>query len=122
MTSLAVIRADSTSKMKTALWDLIRYGRMSFADKPRKLDPAFADEILVDVMGSPLRRKCDAAAIVSLGDSASVAIGRLRKIHPPAHVIIVSPKHGVYQDLAERISMLPEIDLTRNRINELEPD
>jgi hypothetical protein len=110
--SLAVVRADDISKVKTALCDLVRYARLTFADKARRLEPAFADNILIHVMKSPLRTSCDAASIVPLTDEASAAIGRLRKIHPPAHVIIVSPRHEIFHELINYVDILPEIDLT----------
>ncbi len=109
--SLAVVRADDISKVKTALCDLVRYARLTFADKARRLEPAFADNILIHVMKSPLKTCCEAASIVPLTDEASAAIGRLRKIHPPAHVIIVSPRHEIYHELINYVDILPEIDL-----------
>jgi hypothetical protein len=111
MNSMAVVRADDVSKVKIALCDLVRYGHMTFADRARKLDPTFADNILVHIMKSPLRASCSAAAIVPLEDQASIAIGRLRKIHPPAHVIIVSPRHEIYHELVNYVDILPVIDL-----------
>ncbi|MDP3103415.1 MAG: DUF356 domain-containing protein, partial [Candidatus Methanoperedens sp.] len=60
----------------------------------------------------PLRTCCEAASIVPLSDEASAAIGRLRKIHPPAHVIIVSPRHEIFHELINYVDILPEIDLT----------
>lgn len=112
MNSMAVVRADDMSKVKTAICDLIRYGQFTFFDRARRLEPAFADNILVHVMKSPLRTSCEAAAIVPLVDEPSAAIGRLRKIHPPAHVIIVSPRHEIYHELVNYVDILPEIDLT----------
>ncbi|MCE8423767.1 MAG: DUF356 domain-containing protein [Candidatus Methanoperedens sp.] len=111
MNSMAVIRADDVSKVKITLYDLIRYANLTFSDGARKLDPTFADNILTHIMKSPLRTCCSSAAIVSLEDQASVAIGRLRKIHPPAHVIIVSPRHEIYHELVNYVDILPEIDL-----------
>ncbi len=110
--SLAVVRADDIAKVKTALCDLVRYGHLNFADKARRLEPAFADNILIHVMKSPLRTCCEAASIVPLTDEPSAAIGRLRKIHPPAHVIIVSPRHEIFHELVNYIDILPEVDLT----------
>jgi len=110
--AFAVVRADDKSKVKIALCDLVRYARLTFADKARKLEPAFADNILIHVMKSPLRTCCEAASIVPLSDEAGAAIGRLRKIHPPAHVIIVSPRHEIFQELINHVDILPEIDLT----------
>ena len=111
MNSMAVIRADDASKLKTAIYDLIRYANLTFSDKARKLEPMFADSILTHIMKSPLRACCSSAAIVPLEDKASVAIGKLRNIHPPAHVIIVSPIHEIYHELVNYVDILPEIDL-----------
>lgn len=121
MNSMAVVRADDMSKVKIALCDLVRYGHMTFADRARKLEPTFADNILIHIMKSPLKVSCSAAAIVPLVDQASIAIGRLRKIHPPAHVIIVSPRHEIYHELVNYVDILPEIDLMFEPAAEPEP-
>lgn len=118
MNSMAVVRADDVSKLKIAICDLIRYGHLTFADKARKLEPAFADNILVHVMNSALISSCEVAAIVPLNDQASVAIGRLRKIHPPAHIIIVSPRHEIYHELINYVDVLPEMDISLNSYSE----
>ena len=112
MNSIAIVRADDASKVKIALYDLIRYANLTFSDGARKLDPTFADNILIHIMKSPLRACCSSAAIVPLEDHASVAIEKLRKIHPPAHIIIVSPRHEIYHELVNYVDVLPEIDLT----------
>ncbi len=112
MNSMAVVRADDVSKVKIALYDLVRYANLTFSDKARKLEPTFADNILTQIMKSPLKVCCSYAAIVPLEDQASIAIGRLRKIHPPAHVIIVSPRHEIYYELMNYVDILPEIDVT----------
>ncbi len=119
MNSMAVVRADDPSKIKIALHDLVRYGHMTFADSARKLEPTFADNILIHIMKSPLKACCSAAAIVPLVDQASIAIGKLRKIHPPAHVIIVSPRHEIFHELVNYVDILPEIDLTFEPMEEL---
>jgi hypothetical protein len=118
MNSMAVVRADDAAKVRIALYDLVRYGHMTFADHARKLEPTFADNILVHIMKSPLKACCQAAAIVPLEDQPSMAIGRLRKIHPPAHVIIVSPRHEIYHELVNYVDILPEIDLTFESVAE----
>ncbi len=108
MNSLAVIRATNDSNLKIALHDLVRHGHLSLANVPKKLEPSFADNILVHVMKSPLKNRCMAAAVVPLMNSASAAIGRLRDIHPPAHVIIISPRYEIYYELINYIEKLPE--------------
>jgi len=111
MSSFAVVRADDIDKVRVAICDLIRYAHLTFDGKVRRLEPAFADDILVHVMQSPLRTRCEAACIVSLNEEASATIGKLRKIHPPAHIIIVSKRHDVYYDLVNYIDFLPEIEV-----------
>lgn len=115
MNSLAVIRADGNSKLRTALCDIVKYGHMSYSSAPKRLEPSLADNILVNIMKSPLKSRCTAAAVVPLMDSAGAAIGRLKKIHPPAHVIIVSPRHEIYHELIDYIEMLPEAFFTRKQ-------
>ncbi len=112
LNSLAVVRAQGIVQVKTTILDFIRYGRLSFVDKPRKLEPVIADKILINVLKSPLRMNCEAAAIVPLENEASAAIGLLRKIHPPAHVIIVSPRHDIYDRLVKYVDILPVFDMT----------
>lgn len=111
MKSLAVVRGDDISKVKTALRDLVRYAHLSFIGNARMLEPEFADNVLVSVMKSPLKSCCEAASIVPLDDDASIAIGRIKRIHPPAHIIIVSPRHEIFYELAESVEVLPEIEL-----------
>lgn len=113
--SFAVVRADDISKVKTALCDLVRYANLNFVGSAKRLEPAFADNILTNVMKSPLRICCEAASIVPLNEDASAAIGRIRKIHPPAHIIIVSPRHEIYYELINYVDVLPDIELEIER-------
>lgn len=114
MKSIAVVRADSNLKVHTALLDLRRYGRIVFAEPPKTLAPEYADDILTSVLNCPLKNKCSAAAVVLLNTSPSVAIGKLSKIHPPAHVVIVSSKHDIYDELAKNVELFPDFEVHKN--------
>jgi hypothetical protein len=111
MNSFAVIRADDMDKVRVTLCDLVRYAHLTFDGNVRELEPAFADDILVHIMKSSLRSHCEAACIVPLNEDASAAIGRLRKIHPPAHVIIVSGRHDIYYELINCVHLFPEMEV-----------
>ena len=113
MKSFAVIRADTNIKIHTTLLDLRRYGRMVFDGPPKSMSPDYADEILGSVIKRPLKNKCNSAAVVSLNTIPSVAIGKLTKIHPPAHVVIVSSKHDIYNELVENFEILPDFEVRR---------
>ena len=109
MESFAVIRADDQAKLNTAISDLQRHGGLTFASAPKELKASAADKILVHVMKVPLKKACRAAAIVSLNDDPGVAIDVLGRIHPPAHVIIVSSRHDIYNQISECIGKLPDL-------------
>lgn len=113
MKSFAVIRADSANKVHTALLDLRRYGRMAFCGVPKFISSAYADDILTEVLTTPLRNKCNSAAVVPLNTVPSVAIGKLSKIHPPAHIIIISPKHDIFEDLKDGIDSFPDFEVRK---------
>ncbi len=110
MKSFALVRADNSDKVKIALHDLERYGDIQFSASPRSIEANYADELLVSVMGVPLKSKCNSAALVELKNHAGLAISRLKKIHPPAHVVIISPKHNVFEELATKFRLYPEFD------------
>jgi hypothetical protein len=109
MESFAVIRADDPVKLNTAISDLQRHGGLTFAVSPRELTPNTADRILVEVMKVPLKKQCKSAALVALSDDAGVAIDVLGRIHPPAHVIIVSSRHDIFPRMNDCIKRLPEL-------------
>lgn len=108
---IAVIRAKSLLEIKTTIHDFIKYGRITFADQIRLIKPEIADIILINVLKSPLRMCCEVAAAVPLKDDASSVIGKLRNMHSPAHIIIVSPRHEIYDRFANYVDELPETDL-----------
>ena len=110
MKSFALVRADNSDKVKIALHDLERYGDIQFSASPRSIEANYADELLVSVMGVPLKSKCNSAALVELKNHAGLAISRLKKIHPPAHVVIISPKHNVFEELTAKFRLYPEFD------------
>lgn len=112
MKSFAVIRAEDPNKVKIALHDLEHYGSMKFRSNPKRIEPNYADQLLVSVSGVPLKTKCNSAALVELDTNAGAAISKLRKIHPPAHVVIVSPRHNAFEELLESSELYPEFDRT----------
>ncbi|AKB56051.1 MULTISPECIES: DUF356 domain-containing protein [Methanosarcina] len=114
MKSFALVRADDSDKVKIALHDLERYGHIQFSATPKCIEPNYADELLVSVMGVSLKSKCNSAALVELNNHAGAAISRLKKIHPPAHIIIISPRHKMFEELAGNFPKYPEFDRTFN--------
>ncbi|MBN1134068.1 MAG: DUF356 domain-containing protein [Methanosarcinaceae archaeon] len=110
MNSFAIVRADDSDKIKIALHDLEHYGRMRFSSNPKRIEPTYADRLLVNVMGVPLKARCNSAALVELENHAGAAINRLKKIHPPAHIVIISPRHEVFCELKDNSELYPEFE------------
>lgn len=115
--SFAIIRADNPDKVNVALHDLEYYGHFCFLSKPRRIEPQYADNVLVNVVGVPLRSKCNSAALVELDSNAGAAISKLKKIHPPAHIVIVSPRHNIYDELVDKAELYPEFERKFNEQN-----
>lgn len=109
--SFAVIRGEDRTKVKIALHDLEHYGSIRFSSNPRRIEPTYADNLLVRVVGVPLREPCKAAALVGLENNAGAAISKLRKIHPPAHIVIISPRHDPYNELMDCVEIYPEFEM-----------
>jgi len=110
MKSFALVRADDPAKVRIALHDLETYGDIQFSTNPRCIENDYADALLVSVMGVSLRSKCNSAALVELKTNAGAAINRLKKIHPPAHVVIISPKHQVFEEITGEFQKYPEFN------------
>ncbi len=104
--SIAVLRSDNIEKIKGTLFDLVEYGDLSFVGNPKIIDTDYADNVLVNVMKKPLRTHCLAAAAILLEEDASTAIDRIRKIHARSHIIIVSRKHEIYDDIMIKMSTI----------------
>ena len=112
MKAFALVRADYLDKVKIALHDLERYGHIQFSATPRCIEPNYADKLLVSVMGVPLKSKCNSAALVELDNYAGAAISRLKDIHPPAHIIIISPRHQMFEEISGKFKKYPKFDRT----------
>ena len=106
MNSILIIRADSNLKLDMSINNVSRAGMMIFEDDPRKLAPDYADQILVNVMKTELKNACSVAAIIPLQNHPLDAIEKLKRINPPAHLIIVSSRHNIYTTLVKKIDSL----------------
>lgn len=119
MKSFAVVRADDSDKVKIALHDLEQYGRMRFSCQPKRIEPNYADHLLTSVMGVSLKSSCNSAALVELENHAGAAISRLKKIHPPAHIMIISPRHDAYGELMDNSELYPDFDRTFENLEKI---
>ncbi|MDK2789714.1 MAG: uncharacterized protein PWP15_221 [Methanothermococcus sp.] len=103
-----MIRGDSYEKIKNALADVHRHAKLTISGKPRIMVPEAADEILRHIVGE-IKKPCKKACIVKVEENAPQAIDRIRKIHPPAHIVIISERHEPYFYLLDDFPKMPTL-------------
>jgi len=105
---LLLIRGDNYEKIKNALADVHRHAKLTIEGKPKIMVPEAADELLKYVLGD-IKRPCTHACLVKIKENAPRAIDKIRKIHPPAHIIIISERHEPYKYLIEDFPKMPSL-------------
>ena len=105
---LLLIRGDNYEKIKNALADIHRHAKLTIDEKPKVMVPEAADELLKYVLGS-IKKPCVTACLVKIKENAPRAIDKIRKIHPPAHIIVISEKHEPYQYLLDDFPKMPPL-------------
>ena len=108
--SFAVIRADNKEKLSIAIESISEKGLMRFKDNPKRILPELADRILEDVMNTQVNNVCESSALIPLLNHPSDAINKLKGIRPPAHIIIVTPRHNIYEELSDALEILQDLD------------
>lgn len=107
--TLILIRAENQSKILNSLADIERHAGLKINGTPRLIDPTMADKFAEGIIKSKLRSKSNIAVLVSVQDDTTRSIVQIRKIHPPAHIIVVSKEYSEWEDLKKIFSTLPPL-------------
>ncbi|EHR78489.1 hypothetical protein OCC_11060 [Thermococcus litoralis DSM 5473] len=99
LNTMVLIRTDNFDKALIALADLVRYAGMEIRGKPRIIPPALSDWAFEKLVGEKPKKKYRAHVVAQIDLPPSKAIGRLREIHPPAHIIVIPPDSPVHREL-----------------------
>ncbi|NJE25579.1 DUF356 domain-containing protein [Thermococcus sp. MV5] len=99
LNTIVLVRTDNFDKALVALADLVRYGGMEIRGKPRIIPPALSDWTFEKIVGEKPKRKYNAHVVAQVDLPPAKAIGRLREIHPPAHIIVIPPETSVHKEL-----------------------
>ncbi len=95
-----LIRADSFDKAMIALADAVRYGGLKILGDPRIIHPTFSDWILEDVTGEKPKKAFRSHVAARVEGEAGLVIDRVRRIHPPAHVLVVPRDTKAWKELS----------------------
>lgn len=94
-----LIRADDQKKILNALADMERHAGLKITGKPKIMPPELADEVLERIIKQKLRRKSKRAVMVLVEEDTTKSIMQIKKIHPPAHLIVISDEYEDYSHL-----------------------
>ncbi len=97
--TIILVRTDNFHKASIALADLVRYGGMNIQGDRCIVPPALSDWGFEHVSGEKRRTKFNAHVVAQVDLSPAKAIGRLTDIHPPAHVLVIPPNTGAWEEL-----------------------
>jgi len=105
--ALILIRGDNNSKLLNAIADIERHAQLNVVDTPLKVEAEFADSIVESILKTSLRNKSNVAIAFFVKEDTTLAILQVKKIHPPAHVIVVSDEYDEYGVLKKYLTEAP---------------
>ena len=97
--ALILIRGETNSKLLNAIADMERHGNLNLVTKPKVVDSNFADSIVEKILNSKLRTKSKVATAFFVKEDTTLSIMQVKKIHPPAHVVVISNEYDDYHNL-----------------------
>ncbi len=108
--ALILIRAMNKKKALNCLADLERHAKLSIVGKPKtvSLDKIF--DVTKRVIKQEPRNDIKVAVLVKVDENTTDSILSIRKIHPPAHVIVVSEEYPEYKGLLKEYNKAKVFD------------
>ena len=97
--ALILVRGENNSKLLSAVSDMERHGNLTLITKPKVIDASFADSLVEGILNSKLKTKSNVAIAFFVKEDTTLSIMQVKKIHPPAHVVVVSDEYGAYSKL-----------------------
>jgi len=97
--ALILIRAEEQGKLLNTLADIERHAGLKISGDPRIIDSKKADQIATKILKQTLRSKSEIAVLVKVIDDTTKSIVNIRKIHPPAHIVVISEEYADFKEL-----------------------
>ncbi len=97
--ALILIRADNKEKLLNGIADVERHAKLKILGIPRVIPSESADNIVQEIIKQKLRSKSKKAVIVRVEEETTKSIVNIRKIHPPAHLMVISEEYDAFKDL-----------------------
>ena len=106
--ALIVVRGENNAKLLNAIADMERHGNLNLTTKPKVVDAKYADSLVEGILNSKLKTKSNVAVAFFVKEDTTLSILQIKKIHPPAHVVVVSNEYGAYSKLEYVLNNAPD--------------
>lgn len=107
--ALILIRADNQGKLLNALADIERHANLKIAGSPKIINPQIADRIAKGILKQDLRSKCEISTLVKVLEDTTKSIMHIKKIHPPAHIVVISDEYNEFEEIKQMYNRLPPL-------------
>lgn len=97
--ALILVRGENNSKLLSAIADMERHANINLVTKPKVIDSNFADSLVEKILNATLKTKSNVATAFFVKEDTTLSILQIKKIHPPAHVVVVSNEYEGYNQL-----------------------
>ena len=101
--TIVLIRGENNQKLLNAIADVERHAGIKVLGKPRFLDAKFVDNTVESILNQKLRSKSKVAGAFFIKEDSKYAIAQIKKIHPPAHVVVVPSKYKNINSLVDTV-------------------
>lgn len=105
--ALILIRGENNTKLLSAISDIEKHGNLNIMTQPKAVEASFADSLVEDILNSQLRTKSNVATAFFVKEDTTLSIMQVKKIHPPAHVVVVSDEYEGYEKLQNVLNSAP---------------
>ena len=107
--ALILIRGENKSKLLSTVSDMERHGNLNLVTKPKVISAQFADSLVEQILKSKLKTKSNVAIAFFVKEDTTLSILKIKQIHPPAHIVVVSPEYAGYNELKEKLTIAQDI-------------
>ena len=99
--ALILIRGENNTKLLIAINDMEKHGGLNLSSTPKIISSDFADSLVENILNSKLRTKSRRATAFFVHEDSTSSIMQIKKIHPPAHVVVVSDEYDGFDELMD---------------------
>ena len=108
--ALILVRGENKSKLLSAISDMERHGNLTLITKPKVISAEFADSLVEQILKSKLKTNSNVATAFFVKEDTTLSILKIKQMHPPAHIVVVSPEYKGYDELKEKLTIAHDMD------------